>query len=200
MRIRPSLRAPWYQRNYRIHCPTSRGNESPFTEMLGALIRHVDLGQCRALAFNFGKTSEGRFEGMRNASGNGFDSSDSFAVSGAARGPRAFTTHIPSITPSHGDDSHLLSRIASPADNQGLAPEQLAELCRRIRATLLAYGHQPRQVISAPIWAWWRPRWPCIASSISPRRYRVRSSHQSYVRQMLTGRAGAYMDPTVSAR
>ncbi len=38
--------------------------------------------------------------------------------------------------------SILLSRIASPADVKALAPDELAELCREIRATLLAYGHQ----------------------------------------------------------
>ena len=51
-------------------------------------------------------------------------------------------------------------------------------------------------VISAPIWAWWRPRWPCTAYSIR----RVTAScfdvsHQSYVHKMLTGRAEAYLDP-----
>ena len=79
---------------------------------------------------------------MRNASGNGFDSSDSFAVSGAAEGAARLHDIPPSITPSHGDDSHLLSRIASPADVKALAPNELAELCREIRTTLLAYGHQ----------------------------------------------------------
>jgi len=79
---------------------------------------------------------------MRSASGNGFDSSDSFAVSGAAEGTTRLHDIPPSITPSHGDDSHLLSRIASPADVKALAPNELAELCREIRATLLAYGHQ----------------------------------------------------------
>ena len=94
------------------------------------------------VSFNFGKTSEGRFEGMRSASGNGFDSSDSFAVSGAAERTARLHDTPPSITPSHGDDSHLLSRIASPADVKALAPNELAELCREIRTTLLAYGHQ----------------------------------------------------------
>ena len=49
---------------------------------------------------------------MRSASGNGFDSSDSFAVSGAAERTARLHDIPPSITPSHGDDSHLLSRIA----------------------------------------------------------------------------------------
>ena len=79
---------------------------------------------------------------MRSASGNGFDSSDSFAVSGAAERTARLHDIPPSITPSHGDDSQLLSRIASPADVKALAPNELAELCREIRATLLAYGHQ----------------------------------------------------------
>ncbi|MZZ95770.1 1-deoxy-D-xylulose-5-phosphate synthase, partial [Escherichia coli] len=79
---------------------------------------------------------------MRSASGNGFDSSDSFAVSGAAERTARLHDIPPSITPSHGDDSHLLSRIASPADVKALAPNELAELCREIRTTLLAYGHQ----------------------------------------------------------
>lgn len=37
---------------------------------------------------------------MRNASGNGFDSSDSFAVSGAAEGTARLHDIPPSITPS----------------------------------------------------------------------------------------------------
>lgn len=88
---------------------------------------------------------------MRSASGNGFDSSDSFAVSGAAERTARLHDIPPSITPSHGDDSHLLSRIASPADVKALAPNELAELCREIRTTLLAYGHQ-HGGLSAPIW------------------------------------------------
>ena len=132
---------------------------------------------------------------MRNASGNGFDSSDSFAVSGAAEGAARLHDIPPSITPSHGDDSHLLSRIASPADVKALAPDELAELCREIRATLLAYGHQHGGHIGSNL--------GMVEATValhrvfdSPRdRIVFDVSHQSYVHKMLTGRAGAYMDP-----
>lgn len=132
---------------------------------------------------------------MRNASGNGFDSSDSFAVSGAAEGTARLHDIPPSITPSHGDDSHLLSRIASPADVKALAPNELAELCREIRTTLLAYGHQHGGHIGSNL--------GMVEATValhrvfdSPRdRIVFDVSHQSYVHKMLTGRAGAYMDP-----
>ena len=132
---------------------------------------------------------------MRNASGNGFDSSDSFAVSGAAEGTARLHDIPPSITPSHGDDSHLLSRIASPADVKALAPDDLAELCREIRATLLAYGHRHGGHIGSNL--------GMVEATValhrvfdSPRdRIVFDVSHQSYVHKMLTGRAGAYMDP-----
>ena len=132
---------------------------------------------------------------MRNASGNGFDSSDSFAVSGAAEGAARLHDIPPSITPSHGDDSHPLSRIASPADVKALAPNELAELCREIRTTLLAYGHQHGGHIGSNL--------GMVEATValhrvfdSPRdRIVFDVSHQSYVHKMLTGRAGAYMDP-----
>lgn len=132
---------------------------------------------------------------MRNASGNGFDSSDSFAVSSAAEGAARLHDIPPSITPSHGDDSHLLSRIASPADVKALAPDELAELCREIRATLLAYGHRHGGHIGSNL--------GMVEATValhrvfdSPRdRIVFDVSHQSYVHKMLTGRAGAYMDP-----
>ena len=144
MRIRPSLRAPWYQKELPHSLSQYRAaNESPIYGDVGALLRHVDLGQCRALAFNFGKTSEGDSR-VRSASGNGFDSSDSFAVPALPRGRTPSLTY-PRAFPSHGDDSHLLSRIASPADVKALAPNELAELCREIRTTLLAYGPPTRR-------------------------------------------------------
>ena len=132
---------------------------------------------------------------MRSASGNGFDSSDSFAVSGAAEGTTRLHDTPPSITPSHGDDSHLLSRIASPADVKALAPNELAELCREIRATLLAYGHQHGGHIGSNL--------GMVEATValhrvfdSPRdRIVFDVSHQSYVHKMLTGRAAAYLDP-----
>ena len=125
---------------------------------------------------------------MRNASGNGFDSSDSFAVSGAAEGTARLHDIPPSITPSHGDDSHLLSRIASPADVKALAPNELAELCREIRTTLLAYGHQHGGHIGSNL--------GMVEATValhrvfdSPRdRIVFDVSHQSYVHKMLTGR------------
>lgn len=132
---------------------------------------------------------------MRSASGNGFDSSDSFAVSGAAERTARFHDIPPSITPSHGDDSHLLSRIASPADVKALAPNELAELCREIRTTLLAYGHQHGGHIGSNL--------GMVEATValhrvfdSPRdRIVFDVSHQSYVHKMLTGRAAAYLDP-----
>lgn len=116
------------------------------------------------------------------------------------RGPRAFTTYPRALPPSHGDDSHLLSRIASPADVKALAPNELAELCREIRATLLAYGHQHGGHIGSNL--------GMVEATValhrvfdSPRdRIVFDVSHQSYVHKMLTGRAAAYLDPTVSAR
>ena len=132
---------------------------------------------------------------MRSASGNGFDSSDSFAVSGAAERTARLHDIPPSITPSHGDDSHLLSRIASPADVKALAPNELAELCREIRTTLLAYGHQHGGHIGSNL--------GMVEATValhrvfdSPRdRIVFDVSHQSYVHKMLTGRAAAYLDP-----
>ena len=132
---------------------------------------------------------------MRNASGNGFDSSDSFAVSGAAEGAARLHDIPPSITPSHGDDSHLLSRIASPADVKALAPDELAELCREIRATLLAYGHRHGGHIGSNL--------GMVEATVALHRVfdspcdRIvfDVSHQSYVHKMLTGRADAYLDP-----
>ena len=75
-----------------------------------------------------------------------------------------------------------------------LPPDELAELCREIRATLLASGHQHGGHIGSNV--------GMVEATValhrvfdSPRdRIVFDVSHQSYVHKMLTGRAGAYMD------
>ena len=91
--------------------------------------------------------------------------------------------------------THLLSRIASPADasRRLLAPNE-REPCREIRATLLAYGHQHGGHIGSNLGMVGGHGGP--ASRIRSPRDRIvfDVSHQSYVHKMLTGRA-AYLDP-----
>ncbi|NMM94080.1 1-deoxy-D-xylulose-5-phosphate synthase [Bifidobacterium sp. DSM 109957] len=86
----------------------------------------------------------------------------------------------------------LLSRVSSPADVKSLSREELHELCRQIRATLLTYGHAHGGHIGSNLGV--------VELTValhrvfdSPRdRIVFDVSHQSYVHKMLTGRAAAY--------
>ena len=86
----------------------------------------------------------------------------------------------------------LLRRVSSPADVKSLSREELHELCRQIRATLLQYGHAHGGHIGSNLGV--------VELTValhrvfdSPRdRIVFDVSHQSYVHKMLTGRASAY--------
>ncbi|PJM78836.1 1-deoxy-D-xylulose-5-phosphate synthase [Bifidobacterium scaligerum] len=98
-------------------------------------------------------------------------------------------------TPAPATDAPLLHNISSPADVKALPADQLTELCREIRTTLLKYGHEHGGHIGSNL--------GMVEATValhrvfdSPRdRIVFDVSHQSYVHKMLTGRALAYLDP-----
>lgn len=89
----------------------------------------------------------------------------------------------------------LLRTITGPADVKALDPGQLADLCAEIRTVLLDYGHRHGGHIGSNL--------GLVEATValhrvfdSPHdRIVFDVSHQSYVHKMLTGRAGAYLDP-----
>lgn len=89
----------------------------------------------------------------------------------------------------------LLRTITGPADVKALDPGQLADLCAEIRTVLLGYGHRHGGHIGSNL--------GLVEATValhrvfdSPHdRIVFDVSHQSYVHKMLTGRAGAYLDP-----
>ncbi|WP_263862620.1 1-deoxy-D-xylulose-5-phosphate synthase [Bifidobacterium platyrrhinorum] len=89
----------------------------------------------------------------------------------------------------------MLERISGPADVKALSRARLHDLCRDIRATLLEYGHAHGGHIGSNL--------GMVEATValhrvfdSPHdRIVFDVSHQSYVHKMLTGRAGAYLDP-----
>ncbi|WP_241519575.1 1-deoxy-D-xylulose-5-phosphate synthase [Bifidobacterium callitrichidarum] len=98
------------------------------------------------------------------------------------------------VNTQHNDSDTLLRGITSPADVKALSGEQLHELCREIRRTLLDYGHLHGGHIGSNL--------GMVEATValhkvfdSPRdRIVFDVSHQSYVHKMLTGRAAAYLD------
>ncbi|NMM98743.1 1-deoxy-D-xylulose-5-phosphate synthase [Bifidobacterium olomucense] len=98
-------------------------------------------------------------------------------------------------TPAPATDAPLLHNISSPADVKALPADQLTELCREIRNTLLSYGHTHGGHIGSNL--------GMVEATVALHRVfdspldRIvfDVSHQSYVHKMLTGRALAYLDP-----
>ncbi|MBT1163777.1 1-deoxy-D-xylulose-5-phosphate synthase [Bifidobacterium felsineum] len=131
---------------------------------------------------------------MSNMPGKEFNIADS----GATKGTHSPTIAVPGITHRTSNatvNAALLRNIASPADVKALPADQLKELCREIRATLLSYGHQHGGHIGSNL--------GMVEATValhrvfdSPRdRIVFDVSHQSYVHKMLTGRALAYLEP-----
>ncbi|WP_241677132.1 1-deoxy-D-xylulose-5-phosphate synthase [Bifidobacterium jacchi] len=90
----------------------------------------------------------------------------------------------------------ILGAIHSPSDVKRLSRDDLHELCRNIRETLLTYGHAHGGHIGSNL--------GMVEATValhrvfdSPRdRIVFDVSHQSYVHKMLTGRSAAYRDPS----
>ena len=88
----------------------------------------------------------------------------------------------------------ILGSIHTPADVHALSPQQLRDLCKEIRSTLLDYGSKHGGHIGSNLGV--------VELTValhrvfdSPRdRFIFDVSHQSYVHKMLTGRAEAYLD------
>ncbi|PJM76892.1 1-deoxy-D-xylulose-5-phosphate synthase [Bifidobacterium felsineum] len=131
---------------------------------------------------------------MSNMPGKEFNIADS----GATKGTHSPTIAVPDITHHASNttvDAPLLRNIASPADVKALPANQLMQLCREIRATLLNYGHRHGGHIGSNL--------GMVEATValhrvfdSPRdRIVFDVSHQSYVHKMLTGRALAYLEP-----
>lgn len=95
-------------------------------------------------------------------------------------------------------NSGMLRTIHGPADLHALDATQLPALCEEIRRTLVDYGHRHGGHIGSNL--------GMIEATValhrvfdSPRdRIVFDVSHQSYVHKMLTGRANAYLDPTLA--